>query len=73
MCEGHSKNARTRGLTLVALIFPLRNVPGVVNADSASESSEISSEHHCMGANHPEQKESQVTATTTPEGRLIKP
>jgi len=33
-------------LTLVALILPLRKVPGLVKADSASESSETSSEHH---------------------------
>ena len=54
--KGHPENVRTRGLTLAALIFPLREGPEVVKADSASESSETSSEHHCRRADHAEQK-----------------
>jgi hypothetical protein len=50
--KGHSKNARAQTLTLVVVISPLRDLSGVVNADSASESSETSSEHHCMRAGH---------------------
>ena len=59
----YSKNLRIPVLTLVALVFPLRRVPGAVRADSVSESSETSSEHHCMGANGAKQKKSQVMTT----------
>ena len=53
-----SKNPRIPILTLEAVTLLLRDVPGVVNADSASESSDTSSEHHCMGTNRAEQKAS---------------
>ena len=67
----YSKNLRIPVLTLVALVFPLRRFPGAVRADSVSESSETSSEHHCMGANGAKQKKSQVM-TTLSKDRLIK-
>jgi hypothetical protein len=56
--EECSKNLRIPVLTLGAFVLPLRDVPGVVNSDSASESSDTSSEHHCTGKNRAEQKES---------------
>lgn len=70
--EGHSKNARIRALTLVVATPPLREVPGVVNADPASESSETSSEHHYMraGANN---WKSQMMTTITSKDQLITP
>jgi len=56
--EIYSKNLGIPVLTLGALVLPLPDVPGVVNADSASESSDTSSEHHCMNINRAEQTES---------------
>jgi len=54
--EGYSNNPKVSLLTRVLLILPLRRVPGVVNVVSASESSDTSSEHHCMRANWTRQK-----------------
>lgn len=62
---------RTFALTLRALTLPLRDVPAVVNPDSASESSDTSSEHHCMHASRPGQK-GQMMTTMLSKDRLIK-
>lgn len=56
--EIYSKNLGIPVLTLGALVLPLRDVPGVVNVDSASESSDTSSEHHWVNTNRAEQTES---------------
>lgn len=53
--KGDSTNVGIRALTLAPLILPPRE-DMVVNAGFASESSETSSEHHCLRANHVEQK-----------------
>ena len=53
--KGDSTNVGNRALTLAPLILPPRE-DMVVNAGFASESSETTSEHHCLRANHVEQK-----------------
>lgn len=70
--EGHSKNVSTRGLTLAALTSPLREVPEAVNTNSASESSETSSEHHYMRVSHVEQKEESDDGDNDVEGLVDK-
>jgi hypothetical protein len=61
--EEYSKNLRIPVLTLGAFVLPLRDVPGVVNADSASESSDTSSEHHTARAKIVPNKKSQMMTT----------
>lgn len=55
------KNSKIPVLTPRTLILPLRDIPGVVSADSASESSDTSSEHHCMHAVVPNNKRQMIT------------